>query len=96
MGAVQKIVSIGMDKTRTLTRPKLNAPTKSPSSSHAFISLAAIRSSVKTDVCLFFGSGMDACRNRMVRLISCSIRSFMKSPPTNHLKVCFWQREAGT
>ena len=32
MGAVQKIVSIGMDKALTLTRPKLNAPTKSPSS----------------------------------------------------------------
>ena len=32
MGAVQKIVSIGMDKALTLSRPKINAPAKSPSS----------------------------------------------------------------
>lgn len=47
MGAVQKIVSIGMDKALTLSRPKINAPAKSPSSRPAFISPAAIRSSVK-------------------------------------------------
>lgn len=51
MGAVQKIVSIGMDKALTLSRPKINAPAKSPSSRPAFISPAAIRSSVKTGVC---------------------------------------------
>ena len=38
MGAVQKIVSIGMDKALTLSRPKINAPAKSPSSRPAFIS----------------------------------------------------------
>ena len=43
MGAVQKIVSIGMDKALTLSRPKINAPAKSPSSRPAFISPAAIR-----------------------------------------------------
>ena len=73
MGAVQKIVSIGMDKALTLSRPKINAPAKSPSSRPAFISPAAIRSSVKTGVCLSLGSGMDACSRKMVRRISCSI-----------------------
>ena len=56
MGAVQKIVSIGMDKALTLSRPKINAPAKSPSSRPAFISPAAIRSSVKIGVCRFLGS----------------------------------------
>ena len=96
MGAVQKIVSIGMDKALTLSRPKINAPAKSPNSRPAFISPAAIRSSVKTGVCRSLGSGMDACRSWMVRLISRSIRSFMENPPAVRLKVCFWPRGAGT
>ena len=96
MGAVQKIVSIGMDKALTLSRPKINAPAKSPSSRPTLISLAAIRSSVKTGVCRSLGSGMDACSRRMVRRISCSIRSFMQSPPVDSLKACFGQREAAT
>ena len=53
MGAVQKIVSIGIDKALTLSRPKINAPAKSPSSRPPFISPAAIRSSVKTGVCRY-------------------------------------------
>ena len=94
MGAVQKIVSIGMDKALTLSRPKINAPAKSPSSRPAFISPAAIRSSVKTGVCRSLGSGMDACSRKMVRRISCSIRSFIRSPPAVYLRVYFWRYEA--
>ena len=77
MGAVQKMVSIGKDRALTLSRPKINAPAKSPSSRPPFISPAAIRSSVKAGVCLSLGSGMDACSRKMVRRISCSIRSFI-------------------
>ena len=94
MGAVQKIVSIGMDKALTLSRPKINAPAKSPSSRPAFISPAAIRSSVKTGVCRSLGSGIDACSRKIVRRISCSIRSFIRSSPAVYLRVYFWRHEA--
>ena len=77
MGAVQKIVSIGIDKALTLSRPKINAPAKSPSSRLPVYFTCGVRSSVKT------GDLPDAARHGRLQPqnrcgSSCSIRSFIE------------------
>lgn len=96
MGAVQKIVSIGMDKALTLSRPKINAPAKSPSSRPAFISPAAIRSSVK-DRCLPVPRLRHGRLQKLDGVPNFSFHSIVHGKSSAvRLKVCFWPRGTGT